>query len=92
MRYLPLLQSGAVMGRQFQPHESHIPYLLQVKVDFNLFGMGFVRLAHCLFRCSALGAAGLVPCGGRTWALPQRRPAAGSSACRCLLRLRARLS
>lgn len=26
-------QSGVVMGRQFQPYESHIPFLLQFKVS-----------------------------------------------------------
>ena len=28
-----LLQSGAVMNRSFQPHESHIPFLLQFKAS-----------------------------------------------------------
>lgn len=27
-----LLESGAVLGRRFQPHESHLPFLLQLKV------------------------------------------------------------
>jgi hypothetical protein len=27
-----LLQAGAVLGRRFQPYESHIPFLLQLKV------------------------------------------------------------
>ncbi|CAI5983328.1 unnamed protein product [Closterium sp. NIES-64] len=45
-----ILQSGAVMGRVFQPYESHIPYLLQVKIDYNLVGMGLVRLSQVLFR------------------------------------------
>ena len=27
-----LLQGGGIMGRRFQPYESHIPYLLQFKV------------------------------------------------------------
>lgn len=29
---LCVLQSGAVLGRRFQPYESHIPFLLQIKV------------------------------------------------------------
>lgn len=45
-----MAQSGAILGRKFQPHESHVPYLLQVKVDFNLYGMGFMRLSKVLFR------------------------------------------
>lgn len=28
-----LLQAGAVLGRRFQPYESHLPYLLQLKVS-----------------------------------------------------------
>ena len=26
------LQGGSVLGRSFQPYESHVPYLLQLKV------------------------------------------------------------
>lgn len=74
------LQSGAVMNRPFQPHESHVPFLLQFKarqssmlhpspaccpvciqvcmtdigrdmqIDFNLYGMGLLRLCNVLFR------------------------------------------
>ena len=78
------LQSGAIMNRAFQPHESHVPFLLQFKVsewilhivklsgrlqvavpsaenrysdlivamqiDFNLYGMGQLRLGNALFR------------------------------------------
>ena len=29
-RVVSLLQNGAVMNKVFQPHEAHIPYLLQV--------------------------------------------------------------
>eukprot|EP00741_Cyanophora_paradoxa_P018140 tig00021038_g17514.t1 len=35
-RAAALLQSGAVLGRAFQPHEAHIPFLLQLFVDLNL--------------------------------------------------------
>eukprot|EP00798_Chlamydomonas_sp_ICE-L_P022555 gene22555-29680_t len=45
-----LLQAGAVMGRKFQSFESHIPFLLQLKIDFNLTGMGFIKLSKVLFR------------------------------------------
>ncbi len=27
-----LLQAGGILGRRFQPYESHLPYLLQFKV------------------------------------------------------------
>ena len=33
-----------------QPHEAHAPYLLQFKVDYNLLGMDFMRLAHISWR------------------------------------------
>lgn len=37
-----LLLNGAVLGRTFQPHETHIPYILQFLVDHNLYGMSQV--------------------------------------------------
>ncbi|DBA81937.1 hypothetical protein WJX77_000726 [Trebouxia sp. C0004] len=49
-RIATLLQSGVIMNRSFQPHESHVPFLLQFKIDFNLYGMGLLRLGHVLFR------------------------------------------
>ena len=39
-----LVGSGAVLGVRFQPHESHIPFLLQFKIDHNLYGMDWMRL------------------------------------------------
>lgn len=41
---------GAVFDRSLQPHESHIPYLLQFLVDYNLFGMGLLHLMRIRFR------------------------------------------
>ena len=49
------------MGRAWQPHESHLPYLLQLKIDFNLSGMGWLRLSTARFRwgrCSQHSSAG----------------------------------
>lgn len=34
-----LLQNGAILSRIFQPHESHVPFILQFMIDFNLYGM-----------------------------------------------------
>ena len=48
----PCLQSGAVLGRVWQPHESHISYLLQLKLDFNLAGMAWMRLDQGRLRCA----------------------------------------
>lgn len=45
-----MLQQGVVMGTSFQPFESHIPYVLQFFIDFNLHGMNFIDLASVRFR------------------------------------------
>lgn len=34
-RTAALLQAGGIMGRRFQPYESHVPYLLQFKVQVS---------------------------------------------------------
>lgn len=39
-----LLQSGSIMGKKFQPHESHIPYVLKFFIDYNLFGMSYLHV------------------------------------------------
>lgn len=39
-----LLQSGAILGKIFQPHESHVPYVLQFLIDYNLYGMSFLHV------------------------------------------------
>ncbi|KAJ4968098.1 hypothetical protein NE237_014799 [Protea cynaroides] len=49
-RVANLLLGGAVLDRSFQPHESHIPFLLQFLVDYNLYGMGHLHLSIVKFR------------------------------------------
>ncbi|KAK1804828.1 hypothetical protein P4O66_003667 [Electrophorus voltai] len=49
-RACELLQGGAVMGKSFQPHEAHIPYLLQLFIDYNLYGMNLLHLSTVRFR------------------------------------------
>lgn len=51
-RVCELLQSGAVMSKSYQPHEGHIPYLLQFFMDYNLYGMNLVNLGAVKFRRS----------------------------------------
>ncbi|XP_041109581.1 DNA polymerase zeta catalytic subunit-like [Polyodon spathula] len=51
-RVCELLQGGAVMNKIYQPHEAHIPYLLQLFIDYNLYGMNLVRLGAVRFRKS----------------------------------------
>ncbi|KAM8847502.1 DNA polymerase zeta catalytic subunit [Synchiropus picturatus] len=51
-RVCELLQSGAVMNKSYQPHEGHIPYLLQLFIDYNLYGMNMINLGAIKFRKS----------------------------------------
>ena len=39
-----LLQNGAILNKSFHPHESHVPYILQFMIDYNLYGMSFVHI------------------------------------------------
>ncbi|KAK8698089.1 hypothetical protein V6N13_114220 [Hibiscus sabdariffa] len=45
-----LLLGGAVLDKILQPHESHIPFILQFLVDYNLYGMGHLHLSRMKFR------------------------------------------
>ncbi|XP_069126103.1 uncharacterized protein [Argopecten irradians] len=47
-----LLLGGAVMNQSYQPHESHIPYTLQMFIDYNLYGMNMINVAAVKFRRS----------------------------------------
>ncbi|KAK7907545.1 hypothetical protein WMY93_016157 [Mugilogobius chulae] len=51
-RVCELLQSGAVMNKMYQPHEGHIPFLLQLFIDYNLYGMNMINLGAVKFRIS----------------------------------------
>lgn len=37
-----LLQNGAILNRVYQTYESHVPYILQFFIDYNLYGMSFL--------------------------------------------------
>ncbi|KAJ1945631.1 DNA polymerase zeta, partial [Kickxella alabastrina] len=45
-----LLSSGAVMGQKMNVLGSHLSYVLQFLVDFNLYGMDWIHLNKILFR------------------------------------------
>ncbi|XP_033611757.1 DNA polymerase zeta catalytic subunit isoform X3 [Cryptotermes secundus] len=45
-----LLQSGAILNKIYQPHEAHLPYILQFMIDYNLYGMNHVNLKNVKFR------------------------------------------
>lgn len=49
-RVANLLQNGAILGRIFQPHESHVPFILQFMIDFNLYGMSFLHVPSKLVK------------------------------------------
>eukprot|EP00062_Callorhinchus_milii_P009320 gi/632952995/ref/XP_007892154.1/ PREDICTED: DNA polymerase zeta catalytic subunit [Callorhinchus milii] len=49
-RVCELLQGGAVMNKSYQPYEAHLPYLLQLFIDYNLYGMNLIHLAAVKFR------------------------------------------
>uniref|UniRef100_A0A8C5CSX3 DNA polymerase zeta catalytic subunit n=1 Tax=Gadus morhua TaxID=8049 RepID=A0A8C5CSX3_GADMO len=49
-RMCELLCSGAVMNKVYQPHEGHIPFMLQVFIDYNLYGMNLLHVAALKFR------------------------------------------
>ncbi|KAE8602678.1 hypothetical protein XENTR_v10014081 [Xenopus tropicalis] len=49
-RVSELLQGGAVMNKCYQSHEAHVPYLLQLFIDYNLYGMNLINLAAVKFR------------------------------------------
>ncbi len=34
------------MGKSLQPYEAHVPFLLQIKIDLNLAGMGWLHLSQ----------------------------------------------
>ncbi|XP_030055078.1 DNA polymerase zeta catalytic subunit isoform X2 [Microcaecilia unicolor] len=49
-RVCELLQGGAIMNKSYQPYEGHVPYLLQLSMDYNLYGMNLINLAAVKFR------------------------------------------
>ncbi|KAI3694970.1 hypothetical protein L1987_77956 [Smallanthus sonchifolius] len=47
---LYLVSGGSVLEKSLKPHESHIPFLLQFLVDYNLHGMGHLHVSKMKFR------------------------------------------
>ncbi|CAI2731232.1 unnamed protein product [Schistosoma spindalis] len=63
-----ILLSGVVLNRPFQTYESHIPYLLQFCVDYNLFGMNLLYAGYFRFRTSnSVGFPSLVRSSENAW-------------------------
>lgn len=44
------IRDGKMFGREVESYETHLPYLLQFSVDFNLFGCSWMDFNHCYFR------------------------------------------
>ncbi|XP_034191284.2 DNA polymerase zeta catalytic subunit [Osmia lignaria lignaria] len=51
-RAAELLQNGTILNQSFQPHEAHIPFILQFMIDYNLYGMSLINLKYVKFRQS----------------------------------------
>lgn len=64
-RVCELLQGGAVMNKSYQPHEAHIPYLLQLFIDYNLYGMNLINLGAVKFRRTWRGGERVAGACGR---------------------------
>ncbi|KAK4242067.1 hypothetical protein C8A03DRAFT_29811 [Achaetomium macrosporum] len=57
-RLADVLQQGLVMGRQFQPYEAHLQYLLQFMTDYNLYGCDYLDAGRVKFRAPVPEPAG----------------------------------
>lgn len=66
--------SGAVLGLKLQPYEAHIPYLLQFKIDMNVYGMGHLVCRAVQFRKDPPMHPGHQPPAG--WRHTQTQPVA----------------
>ncbi|XP_046847347.1 DNA polymerase zeta catalytic subunit-like [Xenia sp. Carnegie-2017] len=49
-KLVDLLQNGAILNKSFQPHEAHVPYILQFLIDYNLYGMNLLHVRKVHFR------------------------------------------
>ena len=46
-------QNGVIHGKIYQPHESHVSYILQFMMDYNLHGMNLVNFSQYKIRLSS---------------------------------------
>lgn len=53
-----LLQNGAILGKIHQPHETHLPFVQQFMIDYNLYGMSFVHIPAEVVRFRADSLSG----------------------------------
>lgn len=45
-----MLQSEGMLNRIYQPHETHIPFVLQFMMDYNLHGMSRIKISQIKLR------------------------------------------
>ncbi|CAH0553547.1 unnamed protein product [Brassicogethes aeneus] len=45
-----LLQTDAILGKVYQPHESHLSFVLQFMIDYNLHGMSTMQVSDMKIR------------------------------------------
>uniref|UniRef100_A0A1Q3FV46 DNA polymerase zeta catalytic subunit n=3 Tax=Culex TaxID=53527 RepID=A0A1Q3FV46_CULTA len=45
-----LLMNGVIMSRVFQTYETHVPYILQFFIDYNLYGMSLMNVPTAAVR------------------------------------------
>ncbi|XP_053692962.1 DNA polymerase zeta catalytic subunit [Sabethes cyaneus] len=55
-----LLMNGVILSRVFQTYETHIPYILQFFIDYNLYGMSFLRVPTKAI-CERIGSDAELP-------------------------------
>ncbi len=49
-RMADILRSGALLQHKFEVLEAHVPFKLQVCIDYSLYGMDFIELSRFWFR------------------------------------------
>ena len=54
-RLSELLSAGVLKDGILQPHEAHIPFVLQFMIDYNLYGMNFIHFSSIKFRSGGRG-------------------------------------
>ncbi|KAK2584377.1 hypothetical protein KPH14_006763 [Odynerus spinipes] len=51
-----ILQNGAICNQTLQPHEAHIPFILQFMIDYNLYGMNFINVKNVKYRWNSFSS------------------------------------
>jgi DNA polymerase zeta len=49
-KIVDLLRSGSILGTEFRVFEAHLPYIMKLFIDYNLYGMSTLKLSKATFR------------------------------------------